>query len=61
MFDNRPFSFHSLNDRQRKIRLHAVKDTATAKIYKIIYLHCYKQWYICTTNILNKIQFNKGA
>ena len=34
MFDNRPFSFHSLNDRQSKIRLHAVNDTTTAKIYK---------------------------
>jgi len=51
MFDNRPFSFHSLNNRQCKIRLHAVNDTTTAKIHKIIYLHCYKQWYICTTNI----------
>jgi len=61
MFDNRPFSFHSLNDRQSKIRLHAVNDTTTAKIYKRIYLHCYKQWFICTTNILNKMQFNKGA
>jgi len=56
MFDNRPFSFHSLNDRENKIRLHAVNDTPTAKIYKRLYLHCYKQWYIL--NILNKMQFN---
>ena len=58
MFDNRPISFHSLHDRQNKIRLHAVHDTTTAKIYKRIYLHCYKQWYICTTNILNQMQLN---
>ena len=43
MLDNRPFSFHSLNDRQSKIRLHAVNDTTTAKIYIGIYLHCYEQ------------------
>ena len=41
----RPFSFHSLNDRQGKFRLHAVNDTTTAKIYKRMYLHYYKQWY----------------
>ena len=57
MFDNRPFLFHSLNDRHSKICLHAVNDTTTAKIYKRIYFHCYKQWYICTT----KMQFNKCA
>jgi len=37
MFDNRPFSFHILNNRQSKISLHAVNDTTTAKIYKRIY------------------------
>ena len=42
MFDNRPLSFHSLNDRQNKSRLHAVNGTTTAKIYKRIYLHCKK-------------------
>jgi len=61
MFDNRHFSFHSLNDRQIKIRLHAVNDTTTAKIYQIIYLHSYKQLYICTTNILNVCVFFLGC
>jgi len=41
MFDNRPFSFYSLNDRQSKIRLHAVNDTTTAKIYKLNDINLY--------------------
>jgi len=41
ILDLGPFSFHRLNDRHGKIRLHAVNDTTTAKIYKwIFFLIC---------------------
>ena len=41
-FDNWPFSFHRLNDRQSKIRLHAVNDTTTAKFIKEVIFICLK-------------------